>query len=87
MTQVIVENTFEAPLTSEDLQGMNERGEPCLQVYGVVWRVSYLSLDRRRMVCHFEAADAEAVRTALRSAAIKFDRVWATEVRLPVARS
>jgi Protein of unknown function (DUF4242) len=85
VTQVIVENTFEVPLTDEDLRGMNERGNPCLHAYGVTWRVSYLSVDRRRMVCHFEAADAEAVRTALRSAAIRFDRVWATEVRLPAA--
>lgn len=39
-------------------------------------RRSFLSTDRRRMICAFEAADAEAVRTAYRSAGEAFDRVW-----------
>jgi hypothetical protein len=41
---------------------------------------SYLSTDRRRMVCAFEAPDAEAVRTSFRSAGISFERVWDAEV-------
>jgi hypothetical protein len=32
------------------------------------------------MFCEFEAPDAEAVREALRSAGIPFDRVWSTQM-------
>jgi hypothetical protein len=35
------------------------------------------------MVCAFDAADAEAVRAAYRSAGERFDRVWVAEVYEP----
>jgi hypothetical protein len=38
-----------------------------------------MSLDRRRRVCVFEAADAESVRASYRSAGVKCERVWAAE--------
>ena len=41
---------------------------------------SYLSLDRKRMICEFEAADAEQVRESYRSAGVNFDGVWAADV-------
>jgi hypothetical protein len=41
---------------------------------------SYLSLDRKRMVCEFEAPDAEAVRASYRSAGVAFDRVWSAHL-------
>jgi hypothetical protein len=41
---------------------------------------SYLSTDRLRMVCEFEATDAESVRQSYRSAGVRFDRAWPAEV-------
>ena len=59
------------------------RLDPCLDAHGVRWIRSYLSLDRRRMICEFEAADAEAVRSSFRSAGVSFARVWAAEQYFP----
>ena len=49
-------------------------------MHGATWMRSYLSNDRRRMVCHFEAADAEAARESYRAAGVKFERVWAANL-------
>src|SRR5262249_60577867 len=80
MTHLIVEQTFEAPLTDEEHGRIGQRLDQCLAAYGARWMRSYLSTDRRRMVCEFEAPDAEAVRTSYRSAGVGFDRVWAAEL-------
>ncbi|MCI0434118.1 MAG: DUF4242 domain-containing protein [Gemmatimonadetes bacterium] len=83
MAQIVVEQSFDPPLTPESFGRLAERVEPCLEAYGVLWVRSYLAMDRRRMVCHFEAPDTEVVRAALRSADASFDRAWSAEVRLP----
>jgi hypothetical protein len=80
MAHLIVEQTFETPLTDEQHGQLGERLDKCLEAYGARWIRSYLSMDRRRMVCEFEAVDAEAVRTAFRSAGVSFDRVWTAEI-------
>jgi hypothetical protein len=85
MTHIIVEQTFDPPLTPEAFSRLAARVEPCLEQHDVVWIRSFMGADRRRMICHFEAVDAEAVRAAYRSADAPFDRVWTAEVRSPEA--
>ena len=80
MPQLIVEQTFEQPLTDEEHGRMGARLDPCLEAHGARWVRSYVSTDRRRMVCAFEAPDAEAVRTSYRSAGVAFARVWVADV-------
>ena len=80
MTRVIMEQTFEAPLTDEEHGQLGQRLDQCLAAYGARWMRSYLSTDRRRMACEFEAPDAEAVRSSYRSAGVTFYRVWTAEV-------
>lgn len=80
MAHLIVEHTFETPLTDEEHGRLGQRLDKCLEAYGALWMRSYLSTDRRRMVCEFEAVDAEAVRASYRSASVKFDRVWTAEL-------
>jgi hypothetical protein len=80
MTQLIVEHSFDPPLTDEAYDAMSRRIDPCLGAYQVKWLRSFVATDRRRMVCAFTAADAEAVRAAYRSAGEKFDRVWVADV-------
>ncbi len=80
MAHLIVEQTFETPLTDEVHGILGQRLDKCLEAHGARWLRSYLSIDRRRMVCEFEAADAEAVRQSFRSAGIGFDRVWTAEL-------
>ena len=79
MAYLIVEQTFEPPLTDDEHNRMAARLDPCLESHGARWMRSYLATDRRRMVCEFEAPDAEAVRQSYRSAGEKFDRVWTAE--------
>ncbi len=76
MAILIVEQTFEVPLTDEEHDRAANRLDPCLEQHGARWMRSYLAADRLRMVCEFEAPDAEAVRASYRSAGCKFGRVW-----------
>ena len=79
MALLVVEHSFDPPLSQEVYDEMSRRIDPCLSAYGVRWIRSLLAGDRRRMICTFEAPDAEAVRTAYRSAGEKFERVWPAE--------
>ncbi len=76
MARLIAERTFDSALTDADLAATMERLGPCLEEYGVQWLRSYLSPDRKRMICMFEGADAESVRSANRAAEAPFDHIW-----------
>ncbi len=39
----------------------------CFDLHRVEWEESFLSVDRTRLLCHYQAPDTESVRTALRS--------------------
>jgi hypothetical protein len=80
MARVVVEQVFEPPMSDEDYAAFASRLDPCLEVRGALWRRSYVSPDKRRMTCEFEAPDADSVREAMRSAGLKFERVWTAEV-------
>lgn len=80
MPTLIVERTFDEPLTDEALAAVEKRMAPCLVEYGVTWVRSYFSADRCRMICHYEAPDAEAVRASNRAAEALFDHVWSAEI-------
>ena len=80
MPCIIVERSFDRPPSDEDLTAAGIRERPCLDLYGVAWRRSVISADRLRMVCQYEAPDAESVRKVQREADNAFDRVWAGEV-------
>jgi hypothetical protein len=74
---VVVERSFAEPAVLGDLQAMEDRGAWCLDLNGVRFLHTYLSLDRLRMVCVYEAPDAEAVRRTQKQLAMPFDDVWA----------
>ena len=80
MATMVVEQSFEKALTAEDLNAMARRVDPCLEAHGARWMRSYISADRKRVVCEFEAADAEKVRESYRSAGVAFERVWTADV-------
>jgi hypothetical protein len=80
MPRIIVERSFETPLTQEDLHAVETRMAPCLDLYNVRWIRSYWSTDRRRMICEYDAADVASVRNVQREAAAKFDRAWAADL-------
>ena len=80
MARIVVEQVFDPPMSEEDYAAFAKRLDPCLELRRGMWRRSYLSADRRRMTCEFEAPDADAVRDAMRSAGLKFERAWTAQV-------
>jgi Protein of unknown function (DUF4242) len=79
-TMMLVEYAFDPPATDKDFSASETRLKPCLEARGITWQRSYISKDRRRRICVFEAVDAEAVRTAYHSAGVKFERVWSADL-------
>lgn len=79
MPVIVIEQLFDPPLTDAEHDRAAARLDPCLTERQARWMRSYLSVDRRRMVCEFEAPDADAVREALHSASLRFERVWVAE--------
>lgn len=76
MEIVVVERSFEQPVEFGILQEMEEKAAWCLKLHDVRFLRTFLSSDRRRMICMYEAPDAEAVRVSQRTAGLPFDRVW-----------
>jgi hypothetical protein len=80
MATLVLEQTFEKPMTPEELNLAAKQLDKCLEVHGARWMRSYLSKDRKRMICEFEAADAEQVRESARSAGVPFDACWTADM-------
>jgi len=81
MEWVVVERDLPVGVTVERLIELAE--EACLDLYGVTAIRSYLSSDRRRMICIFQAPDAEAVRTTLNATPLPPNRVWTSSLHSP----
>ena len=80
MARIVVERSFETPQSDADMQAVADQERPCLAAYEVAWKRSLISADRKRMVCEYEAADAETLRRIQREAGAQFDRVWVGDV-------
>ena len=80
MVAMIVEQSFTDPVTPEELNASARKLDDCLAAHGARWVRSYVSHDKKRVVCEFEAADAEKVRESYRSAGVQFERVWTADV-------
>jgi hypothetical protein len=80
---VVVERSFESAVTLQDLRLLDESSRWCKETYGVRLLHSYMSADGLRVICVYEAPDAEAVRTANRQAGAPFDQVWKAAIYRP----
>jgi len=80
MVHIVVERSFATAQSDEEMKVVADRERPCLALYNVTWKRSLIAADRKRMVCEYEAADAETVRKIQHEAAASFDRIWAGEV-------
>jgi hypothetical protein len=80
MASIVLERRFDEPVTEEMIEAMKAKTEPCLEVNAVTRVKTYITPDRKRFVCVFEAADAEAVRRAFDSAGMGYDEVWPAQV-------
>lgn len=80
MATLVLEQTFEKPVSPEELSDAAKKIDKCLEAYGARWMRSYLSKDRKRMICEFEAADAEQVRASYRNAGVEFENCWSADM-------
>lgn len=75
-TLVVVERCFDQAAEFAALQAIEDRSRWCLDQYRVRFLRTYFSTDRRRMICLYDAPDAEAVRTAQLQAGMPLSRAW-----------
>ncbi|CAN1210218.1 DUF4242 domain-containing protein [Tumidithrix helvetica PCC 7403] len=83
MSLVIVETLSDSPLILEELTDPHSLVLKCLAERNATWRYSLLSSDRHRMICTFEAPDAESVRESYRKGGGFFSHIWSGELMLP----
>lgn len=63
---IVLEREFPEPLSPDDVPKMAAETQ-CLELYRVKPVCSYLMPDRKRLVCVFQAPDAEALRSVGRA--------------------
>jgi Protein of unknown function (DUF4242) len=80
MPYLLVEYQYDPPVKLEEKVADAQRLGPCLQQRNIRHMRSWLSQDCTWGVCEYEAADAESVREAYRSAQVKFARVRAADL-------
>lgn len=83
MTDVIVERSFETSADMDALQAKEDAGLWCLDLHRVRFLHTYVSLDRKRMLCIYRAPDAESVRISQRQIDMPLDRVWSAQRHEP----
>ena len=76
MALILVEREFEEPVTFAEVQALEQASGDCFTLRSIEFLHSYFSADRTRMICVYEAADAESVREANRLAELPFSQVW-----------
>jgi len=76
MTDLILERTFDPPLSIPDVHQRVRSSEWCFDLHRLDWHASFLSADGRTMVCSFAAPDAESARIALRTTGADVQRLW-----------
>ena len=81
MPLFLIERRFAEELDSVDVEGINRVNAE----EGVEWIYSFLSADKRRTYCLYEAPSAEAIRVAAVKAGLPADMIIevASEVVLP----
>jgi hypothetical protein len=80
MPYVVLERSFDPPVTADKVRAGVAAAGWCMDLHRVRRVESYLSADGRRMICLFEAPDAEAVRQVLAQFGSPYERVWSATV-------
>ncbi len=83
MVHIVIESTYDPPLTDEALEALDRKISPCLKARNLIWIRSLISRDGRRAVCEYEAADAETVREVYRQVGINVKSAWIAEIMTP----
>lgn len=73
---VLVARRFDEPADFDAIQALEDAGKGCLDVHRVRFIRTWFSRDRKRMICIYEAPDAESVRIAQREANMPVEKIW-----------
>ena len=73
---VVVERRFDEAVTVASLQAIEDAGAWCMELHQVTFLRTFFSTDCKRMLCLYQAPDAESVRLAQRQAKMPVERVW-----------
>jgi len=73
---VVVTRRFDEPADFAAIQALEDEGKGCLEAHRVRFIRTYFSRDRKRMICLYQAPDAESVRIAQREAGMPVEQVW-----------
>lgn len=73
---VLVERRFDAEVTLQEIQDIEDAGIWCLETRDVHFVRTFFAADHMRMICLYRAPDAESVRLAQRQAGVPFDDAW-----------
>jgi hypothetical protein len=76
---VLVARSFDEPVALEKIQAIARSGETSLAAHRVRYTHTIFASDRKRVLCFYQAPDAEAVRLAQREAAMSVTAIWAFE--------
>jgi hypothetical protein len=85
MSDVFYLRPIEPPATPADVNAMALQAGGCFNLHGVDWKNSFLAEDGGRMLCWYQAPDAESVRVALRSLGSDMRAIFAGKLYKPEA--
>jgi hypothetical protein len=80
MAHIIAESKLDQPLDPEREKTTASGIDRALDLVGGRWLRSYYSPDRMRIICEFEAPDADVVAIAYANAGMPLERAWPAEV-------
>jgi hypothetical protein len=82
MSDVFYLRPVEPAATPADVLAMAQEAGGCFNLHRVDWKVSFLAGKGNRMMCWYQAPDAESARLALRQLGSDMNAVWAGQVTL-----
>jgi hypothetical protein len=83
MTRIVVERIFADAVDIPTLKIAARDPDGCLARHNAQYLYGYLGPNRRRMICVYEAPDAESVRIANRQSGMPFERAYTATVHEP----
>jgi hypothetical protein len=83
LPNAVVERSFKDPVTFEEIHARARAGRGCLELHRVKYSRTFFSSDRTRMLCFYQAPDAESVRITQRESGLPAESVWALQTISP----
>ena len=80
MSDVIYLRPMDPPVTAEEVLRSVDYVDGCFNLHRVDWVHSFLSADGGRLMCWYQAPDAESARLALRDIGSDMNAVWPCRV-------